>query len=412
VPWNPVDWRLASARAVDGAESFPSSSTAFPAAGPARRPQPTRAQLNHPLAARWGRGPGEEATRRKRRGQSRPLQPRHGADTFGFRNLKRVRWNLGAPALYEHAIAANEAQIVHGGALLADTGVHTGRSPKDKFTVRDATTENTVWWDNNKAMSREHFDTLLADFIAHAEGKELFAQDLYGGADPNYRIKARVYTELAWHSLFIRNLLIRPEVSELTSYIPDMTVVDLPSFKADPARHGCRTETVIACDFTRRIVLIGGTSYAGEMKKSVFTFLNFICRGLKVLPMHCSANLGERATCAVLRPLRHRHDHALGRSEPHVDGDDEHGWGPGGVFNFEGVLLRQDDPPVPRGRARDLRHHERFGTVLEKRGAWDPSRGSRLRRRVDGPRTRACAYPLDFISNASPTAAPACRRTL
>jgi phosphoenolpyruvate carboxykinase (ATP) len=327
----------------------------------------------------------------------------HGADTFGFRNLKRVRWNFGAPALYEHAIAANEAQIVHGGALLADTGVHTGRSPKDKFTVRDATTESTVWWDNNKAMSREHFDTLLADFIAHAEGKELFAQDLYGGADPNYRIKARVYTELAWHSLFIRNLLIRPEVSELASYIPDMTVVDLPTFKADPARHGCRTETVIACDFTRRIVLIGGTSYAGEMKKSVFTFLNFILPGLKVLPMHCSANVGERGDVALFFGLSGTGKTTLS-ADPNrtLIGDDEHGWGSGGVFNFEGGcyaktirLSREAEPEI-------YATTERFGTVLEN-VIVDPF--TRLPDFDDESRTEntRCAYPLDFISNASPT---------
>jgi phosphoenolpyruvate carboxykinase (ATP) len=327
----------------------------------------------------------------------------HGADTFGFRNLKRVRWNFGAPALYEHAIAANEAQIVHGGSLLADTGVHTGRSPKDKFTVRDATTESTVWWDNNKAMSREHFETLLADFIAHAEGKELFAQDLYGGADPNYRIKARVYTELAWHSLFIRNLLIRPEVSELASYIPDMTVVDLPSFKADPARHGCRTETVIACDFTRRIVLIGGTSYAGEMKKSVFTFLNFILPGLKVLPMHCSANAGPRGDVALFFGLSGTGKTTLS-ADPNrtLIGDDEHGWGPGGVFNFEGGcyaktirLSREAEPEI-------YATTERFGTVLEN-VIVDPF--TRLPDFDDESRTEntRCAYPLDFISNASPT---------
>jgi phosphoenolpyruvate carboxykinase (ATP) len=327
----------------------------------------------------------------------------HGADTFGFRNLKRVRWNLGAPALYEHAIAANEAQIVHGGALLADTGVHTGRSPKDKFTVRDATTENTVWWDNNKAMSREHFDTLLADFIAHAEGKELFAQDLYGGADPNYRIKARVYTELAWHSLFIRNLLIRPEVSELTSYIPDMTVVDLPSFKADPARHGCRTETVIACDFTRRIVLIGGTSYAGEMKKSVFTFLNFILPGLKVLPMHCSANLGERGDVALFFGLSGTGKTTLS-ADPNrtLDRRRRARLGPRRRVQLRGRLLRQDHPPVPRGRARDLRHH---GALRHGAGKRDRGSFTRLPDFDDESRTEntRCAYPLDFISNASPT---------
>ena len=139
----------------------------------------------------------------------------------------------------------NAPQLVKGGALLAETGVHTGRSPKDKFVVRDEATDSTVWWDNNGAITPGHFETLLQDFLAHAEGKELFAQDLYGGADPAYRVKARVFTEFAWHSLFIRNLLIRPEQGELKGYVPELTIIDLPSFKADPARHGCRSETII-----------------------------------------------------------------------------------------------------------------------------------------------------------------------
>ena len=193
--------------------------------------------------------------------------------------LQAIHWNLGAPQLYEHALQRNEAQIAAGGPLVADTGAHTGRSPKDKFIVRDANTEGVVWWDNNNAMTAEHFDVLLADFVAHARGKTLFAQDLYAGADPALRVKARVFTEFAWHSLFIRNLLIRPPLRIWRALLPDLTIVDLPSFRADPKRHGARSETIIACDFTRRIVLIGGTSYAGEMKKSVFSYLNYMLAG-------------------------------------------------------------------------------------------------------------------------------------
>ena len=171
-----------------------------------------------------------------------------------------------------------------------------------------------------QAHARRNFQLLYDDFIAHAKGKKLYAQDLYGGADPKYRIKTRVFTELAWHSLFIRQLLIRPERSELASFVPDLTIVDLPSFKADPKRHGVRTETIIAIDFTRKIVLIGNSSYAGEMKKSVFTTLNFYLPAQGVMPMHCSANVGKDGDVrAVLRPLRHRQDHALGRSQPHAD---------------------------------------------------------------------------------------------
>lgn len=328
---------------------------------------------------------------------------KHGSEAFGFSNLAQVSWNLEAPALYEESLRRNETSLVSGGAILADTGIHTGRSPKDKFVVRDETTEETVWWDNNGAITPAQFDTLLQDFIAHAEGKELFAQDLYGGADPSYRVKARVFTELAWHSLFIRNLLIRPDRGELGSYVPDMTIVDLPSFKADPARHGCRSETVIACDFTRRIVLIGGTSYAGEMKKSVFTYLNFLLPQVSVMPMHCSANVGNTNDVAVFFGLS-----GTGKTTLSADpnrtllGDDEHGWSPNGVFNFEGGcyaktirLSREAEPEI-------FATTERFGTVLENVTV-DPI--TRIPNFDDASRTEntRCAYPLDFIPNASTT---------
>jgi phosphoenolpyruvate carboxykinase (ATP) len=222
-----------------------------------------------------------------------------GADKFGFQDLAGVHWNLTEPALYEHAIRNGEATIVQGGALCAETGVHTGRSPKDKHTVCDALTEKVMWWDGNRKITSEQFDLLHRDFIAHARGKTLFAQDLYGGADPQYRIKTRVYTELAWHSLFIRQLLIRPVAPELDDFMPELTIVDLPSFKADPQRHGVRTDTIIAIDFSRKIILIGNSSYAGEMKKSVFTTLNFYLPAQGVMPMHCSANVGKDGDSAL-----------------------------------------------------------------------------------------------------------------
>jgi phosphoenolpyruvate carboxykinase (ATP) len=331
------------------------------------------------------------------------VNPAHGAEAFGFRNLSRVYWNLEAPALYEQSLQRKEARVASGGALVADTGVHTGRSPKDKFTVRDAATEDTVWWDNNGAIEPGHFDALLADFIAHAEGKELFAQDLYGGADPAHRVKARVFTEFAWHSLFIRNLLIRPGREELAAYVPDMTIVDLPSFKADPKRHGCRSETIIAVNFSKRIVLIGGTSYAGEMKKSVFTWLNYALPAKGVMPMHCSANVGPKGDVAVFFGLS-----GTGKTTLSADpgrtllGDDEHGWATDGVFNFEGGcyaktirLSREAEPEI-------YATTERFGTILENVAI---DEATRLPDFDDASRTEntRCAYPLDFIPNASAT---------
>ncbi|MEN0087428.1 MAG: phosphoenolpyruvate carboxykinase [Pseudomonadota bacterium] len=325
-----------------------------------------------------------------------------GAEQFGFEGLGKVYWNYRAPSLYEHALANGEAQIADGGALLVTTGEHTGRSAKDKCVVRDATTQDAVWWNNNAAIEKNKFDVLMADMLTHAKGKDLYAQDLYGGADPARRIKARVFTQFAWHSLFIRNLLIRPDAEDLASFVPDMTIVDLPDFKADPARHGCRSETVIACDFTRKIVLIGGTSYAGEMKKSVFTFLNFLLPEDGVMPMHCSANVGSDDDAAVFFGLS-----GTGKTTLSADasrtliGDDEHGWGPDGIFNFEGgcyaktINLSQEAEPEIYATTK------RFGTVLENvivdaHGVPDFEDGSLTQN------TR-CAYPLDFIPNASDT---------
>src|SRR5258708_29466744 len=179
-----------------------------------------------------------------------------GADKFGLRNLKGVNWNFGAPQLCEPSLATGEAVLSADGALCADTGVFTGRSPKDKFTVRDAVTDKNMWWAGNQSITSEQFEALYQDFLKHAEGMTLFAQDLHGGADPTHRIKTRVFTELAWHSLFIRTLLIRPETETLASFVPELTIIDLPSFRADPKRHGVRSENVVAIDFARNIVLI------------------------------------------------------------------------------------------------------------------------------------------------------------
>jgi phosphoenolpyruvate carboxykinase (ATP) len=324
-----------------------------------------------------------------------------GADRFGFTELAAVHWNLQAPQLYAAALRRGEAKIAQGGALVAETGVHTGRSPKDKFIVRDPVTENAVWWESNGALSPEQFDVLLADFIAHARGRELFAQDLHAAADPSARVKARVFTELAWHSLFIRNLLIRPETTDLFAFVPDLTIVDLPSFRADPKRHGCRSETIIACDFSRRIVLIGGTSYAGEMKKSVFTYLNFTLPEANMMPMHCAANSGGRNEVAIFFGLSGTGKTTLSADPTRIlIGDDEHGWGRHGIFNFEGgcyakaiKLSREAEPEI-------YATTERFGAVMEN-VILDPI--TQAPDFDDGSKTEntRIAYPLDFIANAS-----------
>jgi phosphoenolpyruvate carboxykinase (ATP) len=327
----------------------------------------------------------------------------HSADKFGFKDLAAVHWNLAEATLYEHALANHEAQLVQGGALCAETGVHTGRSPKDKFVVCDEQTEKTVWWAKNGKLTPEQFDLLHNDFLDHAKGKQIYAQDLYGGADAKYRIKARVFTELAWHSLFIRTLLIRPDRSDLAHYVPDFTILCLPSFKADPKRHGVRSETVIAINFSKRLILIGGSYYAGEMKKSVFTTLNYYLPAESVMPMHCSANVGKADDVALFFGLSGTGKTTLS-ADPNrtLIGDDEHGWGPQGVFNFEGgcyaKTIKLSAEAEPEIYAATLR----FGTVLEN-VVFDPE--TRICDFDDDSKTEntRSAYPLDYIPNASRT---------
>jgi phosphoenolpyruvate carboxykinase (ATP) len=320
-------------------------------------------------------------------------------ETFGFEDLQNVFHNLDAPRLYEEAIRRGEAQIASGGALVTETGAHTGRSPQDKFIVRDALTDSSIWWWNNRALRPEQFDRLHADMLAHAQGLDLFAQDLYAGADRGRRLNVRAYTEYAWHSLFIRNLLIRPPAAE-AGFIPDFTILALPSFRANPARHGCHSQTIIAVDFSRRIALIGGTGYAGEIKKAVFGYLNFVLPPKGVLPMHCAANYDESGS-ALFFGLS-----GTGKTTLSADpsrcliGDDEHGWSGEGVFNFEGgcyakanKLSRESEPEI-------FAASERFGAILEN-VALDAVTRTPDFDDVSKTENTRIAYPLEFIANAS-----------
>ncbi|TCV70365.1 phosphoenolpyruvate carboxykinase (ATP) [Neorhizobium sp. R1-B] len=328
--------------------------------------------------------------------------PSNGLAAIGFGDVSRVNYNLSEVELYEEAIRRGEADLTADGALRAITGQHTGRSPKDKFIVRDGNTEDQIWWDNNKPMSPEHFEVLRKDMLAHAAGKALYVQDLIGGADPENALPTRMITELAWHALFIRNLLIRPNRASLENFVQKLTIINLPSFRADPARHGCRSETVIACDLTNGLVLIGGTSYAGENKKSVFTVLNYLLPAKGVMPMHCSANVGSADDTAVFFGLS-----GTGKTTLSADpsrtliGDDEHGWGETGVFNFEGgcyakaIRLSAEAEPEIYAATR------RFGTVLEN-VVLDENRVPDFNDSSLTENTRS-AYPLHFIPNASET---------
>ena len=325
------------------------------------------------------------------------------SEMFPLSIAKKIHHNNSEAELVEFAVRRSEGRLASTGAFVVETGVHTGRSPNDKFTVRDATTENTLWWENNKAMTPAQFEVLFEDFKAHAASRELFVQDLYAGADPANKLNARIFCELAWHGAFIRNMLRRPERSSLAGFAPEFTVVNLPSFRADPARHGARTDTIIACDFTRRLVLIGGTSYAGETKKSVFSFLNFLLPSKGVIPMHCSANVSTGGEAAVFFGLSGTGKTTLSADPKRILlGDDEHGWSDHGIFNFEGGCYAKTIRLSAEAEPEIWQASNRFGAVLENvvidkvTGKPDFNDG-RLTEN-----TRSC-YPLDFISNASAT---------
>lgn len=332
----------------------------------------------------------------------------HGPEKIGFRNLAGIRWNDSARVLYDLAVQRGEGEVAsspdpEGGPLAVVTGKHTGRSATDKYIVRDSETEDTVWWDNNQAITEDQFNALYEDFLAHVEGKELLAQDLYGGADPAYRIGARCYLELTWHALFIRHLLRRPQESELPEFVPDMTIINLPSFRADPARHGCRSETVIAVNLKRRIVLIGGTSYAGETKKSVFGALNYFLPARGVMPMHCSANADETGASALFFGLSGTGKTTLSSDASRtLVGDDEHGWSDNGVFNFEGGCYAKTIRLSKEAEPEIYSTTQRWGSVLEN-VVLDPQT-----RKPDFDDTSLTengrvAYPIHFIPNASET---------
>ena len=324
------------------------------------------------------------------------------ANAFPIKRPGTLNFNNSRDELMQFAIDRGEGKVASSGALAVETGQHTGRSAGDKFTVRNDETDGNVWWDNNKALEQQNFEQLYADFLAHANGKELFVQDLFACADPEHRLSVRVYCENAWHALFIQHLLIEPSGADRTDFVPDMTIVDLPSFSADPAKHGTASETVIAGDFSRPLVLIGGTSYAGEMKKSVFTYLNYLLPEHGVMPMHCSANEAADGQSAVFFGLS-----GTGKTTLSADasrtllGDDEHGWSANGIFNFEGGCYAKTIRLSPDAEPEIYDAVNRWGAVLEN----VVLTGEDLKPDFyDGSKTENTrgAYPLEFIANASP----------
>ena len=310
-----------------------------------------------------------------------------------------VHANLMPPALVAESLRRREGRLSADGALMAETGVHTGRSPRDKFVVDEPSVTNDIWWGNvNQKMAPATFNALKGRIQAYLQGQELFVQDLYAGADPAYRIKVRLVTTQAWNALFARNMFIRPPAEELASFEPDYTILHAPLFQTDPTIDNVRSSTTVAMSFEQRMIVIAGSEYAGEVKKSIFTVMNWLLPGQGVMPMHCSANIGAEEDVALFFGMSGTGKTTLS-SDPHrrLIGDDEHGWGPNGTFNVEGgcyakvINLSQEAEPEIWAASN------RFGAVLENvvsdaGGHIDFNDGSLTEN------TRSC-YPVDFIPN-------------
>jgi phosphoenolpyruvate carboxykinase (ATP) len=326
-----------------------------------------------------------------------------GLDRLGLHTNAQQHWNLGTPQLIEAALQRGEGQMSADGAFVTQTGKHTGRSANDKYTVRDGETENTVWWGKtNQSITSEQFDRIHAKVKAYLEARpELFVADLYGGSQPEYRVAVRVVNEKAWHNAFARTLLVRPAQQDLPNFAPEFTILHAPNLKMDPNVDGTRSETVIAVNFGAKIICIAGTHYAGEMKKSVFSILNYILPTKGVMPMHCSANIGADGSTAIFFGLS-----GTGKTTLSADasrtliGDDEHGWSDTAVFNFEGGCYAKMIKLSPEAEPEIYATTKRFGTILEN-VVMDPET-----RKLDFDDNRLAensrgAYPIDFIPNAS-----------
>jgi phosphoenolpyruvate carboxykinase (ATP) len=299
--------------------------------------------------------------------QNLGVNPSHyGLEHHGIKDALFVHWNLGTAALIENAVSQGEGLLAAGGSLVVRTGLHTGRSPKDKYVVRTPDLEDDIWWGPvNQPMEPERFSSLYRRALAYMQDKRLYVQDCFAGADANYRVPIRVVTQFAWHNLFARQLFVRPDWRRTHEHVPEFVIVAVPGFHADPEVDGTRSEAYICVNFAKRIVLIGGTEYAGEMKKSVFTIMNYLLPPRGVLSMHCAANQGRAGDVALFFGLSGTGKTTLSADpDRFLIGDDEHGWSDDGVFNFEGgcyakcIRLSKDAEPQIHGAIR-------FGAVLE-----------------------------------------------
>jgi len=330
------------------------------------------------------------------------LMSSYGIENHGITFYRKAHWNHNTPMLYEEIIRNNEGDVAHLGPLVVRTGLHTGRAAKDKFIVKEQETGDNIWWGKvNRPFEEAKFEMMFRRLQAYLQGRDLYVQDCFAGYDKKYRMPIRVITETAWHNLFARNLFIQAEPEQLSDHVPDFTVLHVPNFHAIPEIDGTNSQAFILLNLKRKLVLIGGTSYAGEIKKSIFTVMNYRLPQENVLSMHCSANIGKRGDVALFFGLSGTGKTTLSTDpERLLIGDDEHGWGDDGVFNFEGgcyakmINLSEEAEPEIYAVTR------KFGTVLENVG-YDP-----ITRRLDldddllTENTRA-AYPLTHLSNVA-----------
>jgi phosphoenolpyruvate carboxykinase (ATP) len=336
--------------------------------------------------------------------EARALKSDYGLDPLGLTNLHHVYWNLPTAALYEEVAFRREGQTARQGPLVVRTGKHTARSANDKFIVREPGSEGHVWWSEyNRPFDSDKFNDLYSRVQGYLQGRDVFVQDCFAGADPNFRLPIRIVTELAWHSLFARNMFLIPETNDAyRRHVPEFTVICVPGFKAAEKIDSTASQTFIVIDFARRLCLIGNTAYAGEIKKSIFTVLNYLLPLQRVMPMHCSANVGAEGDVALFFGLS-----GTGKTTLSADprrgliGDDEHGWSDDGVFNFEAGCYAKVIALSPTAEPQIYATTRRFGTILEN-VVYDP-----VTRLIDlddddvTENTRA-SYPLEFIENAVP----------
>ncbi len=332
------------------------------------------------------------------------LKHKVGLEHHGIRNCKAVHWNLSSPALYEHAIRNSEGVLSHLGPLCVTTGEHTGRAPNDKFIVQEPSSQENIWWGKvNKPFTVDQFDALYSRVLSYLQGRNIYVQDCYAGADEDHQLHIRVITETAWHSLFARNMFVQiKDLAKVESHNPGFTVIQVPGFKAVPAIDGTNSEVFVVVDYGKQLVLIGGTSYAGEIKKSIFSVLNYILpHRNNVLSMHCSANIGKEGDTAIFFGLSGTGKTTLSADPNRVlIGDDEHGWSDKGVFNFEGgcyakvIRLSQEAEPDIYECTR------RFGTILENVQVDPETRRLDLDDSSLTENTRA-SYPITHIDNAT-----------